>query len=37
MQNFAPTPTRFIGRAREIDEIGAMLDDPSGRLLTLVG
>lgn len=32
---FAPTP--FIGRAEEISEISALLDDPACRLLTLVG
>jgi ATP-dependent Clp protease ATP-binding subunit ClpA len=34
---YALTPTPFIGRSQEIDEIGALLDDPSCRLLTLVG
>src|SRR5215472_1395785 len=37
MRNLALTPTPFIGRSQEIDEIGALLDDPSCRLLTLVG
>ena len=37
MVHVAFSPTRFIGRAREIDEIGAMLDDPACRLLTLAG
>src|SRR5258707_801456 len=37
MQNLALTPTPFIGRSQETDEIGALLDDPSCRLLTLVG
>src|ERR1051326_5374170 len=37
VQDFALTPTPFIGRSQEIDEIGALLDDPSCRLLTLVG
>lgn len=33
----AITPAAFIGRSQEIDEIRALLDDPSCRLLTLVG
>src|SRR5258707_12555907 len=37
MQNLAFTPTPCIGRSQETDEIGALLDDPSCRLLTLVG
>jgi predicted ATPase/DNA-binding CsgD family transcriptional regulator len=37
MQNVALTHTPLIGRSREIAEIGALLDDPSCRLLTLVG
>ena len=37
MRALALTPTPFIGRSQEIDEIGALLDDPSCRLLTLVG
>jgi predicted ATPase/DNA-binding CsgD family transcriptional regulator len=37
MQTLALTPTPLIGRSQEIDEIGALLDDPSCRLLTLVG
>jgi len=37
MRNLTLTPTPFIGRSQEIDEIGALLDDPSCRLLTLVG
>jgi predicted ATPase len=37
VQDFALTPTAFIGRTQEINEIGALLDDPSCRLLTLVG
>ena len=37
MVHVALSPTRFIGRTREIDEINAMLDDPACRLLTLVG
>ena len=33
-----PTPaTRFVGRSREIDEIGRLLREPSVRLLTLTG
>jgi predicted ATPase/class 3 adenylate cyclase len=30
-------PTPFIGRAMELDEIAALLDDPACRLLTLAG
>src|ERR1043166_3679771 len=37
MQLFTFTPTPFLGRLQEINEIGALLDDPSCRLLTLVG
>lgn len=37
MYHLALTPTPFIGRSQEIEEIGALLDDPSCRLLTLVG
>ncbi|HEX2622901.1 MAG TPA: LuxR C-terminal-related transcriptional regulator [Phototrophicaceae bacterium] len=37
MQNIALTPTMFVGRSHEIDEIEALLDDPTCRLLTLVG
>lgn len=37
MQNLAPTPLSFIGRSQEIHELSALLDDPSCRLLTLVG
>ncbi|MBC7810379.1 MAG: AAA family ATPase [Burkholderiales bacterium] len=37
MHNLAVTPNTFIGRSQEIEEIGALLDDPSCRLLTLVG
>ncbi len=37
MQNLALAPTPFMGRAPEIDELGALLDDPSCTLLTLVG
>src|SRR5687768_16798302 len=33
----AITPAAFIGRSQEIDEISVLLDDPSCRLLTLVG
>jgi predicted ATPase/DNA-binding SARP family transcriptional activator len=29
--------TRFIGRENELDEIGVLLDDPSCKLLTIVG
>lgn len=33
-----PRPaTRFVGRHRELPEVGALLDDPECRLLTLVG
>lgn len=31
------TPTPFIGRRQDIDEIGALLREPACRLLTLVG
>jgi ABC-type transporter Mla maintaining outer membrane lipid asymmetry ATPase subunit MlaF len=37
MQSLALTPTPFLGRSQEIDEIGVLLDVPSCRLLTLVG
>ena len=37
MQNLAVTSTPFIGRLQEIDEISVLLEDPSCRLLTLVG
>src|SRR5579859_2182066 len=37
MQNLTLSPTPFIGRLQEIDEISELLDDPSCRLLTLVG
>lgn len=37
MHNPAFTPTSFIGRSQELDEMGALLDDSSCRLLTLVG
>jgi predicted ATPase/DNA-binding CsgD family transcriptional regulator len=37
MHNLAVTSTPFIGRSQELDEIGALLDDPACRLLTLVG
>ncbi|MBA2287341.1 MAG: AAA family ATPase [Ktedonobacteraceae bacterium] len=37
MHRLALTTTPFIGRSQEIDEISALLDDPSCRLLTLVG
>ena len=37
MHHFPLTSSPFLGRSREIDEIGALLDDPSCRLLTLVG
>jgi predicted ATPase/DNA-binding CsgD family transcriptional regulator len=35
--NLPPQPTSFIGREDEIAEIAVLLDDPSCRLLTLVG
>ncbi|MGZ3673890.1 MAG: LuxR C-terminal-related transcriptional regulator [Ktedonobacterales bacterium] len=35
--HFAPPSTRFLGRSQEIAEIGALLSDPSCRLLTFVG
>jgi predicted ATPase/DNA-binding CsgD family transcriptional regulator len=37
MDLLAVAPTSFIGRSQEINEVGALLDDPSCRLLTLVG
>jgi predicted ATPase len=37
MQSFTFTPTPFLGRLPEMNEIGALLDNPSCRLLTLVG
>jgi predicted ATPase/DNA-binding CsgD family transcriptional regulator len=37
MQHFTLSATPFIGRLEEINEIGALLSDPSCRLLTLVG
>jgi predicted ATPase/DNA-binding CsgD family transcriptional regulator len=37
MQHFPLTSSPFLGRSREIEELGALLDDPSCRLLTLVG
>src|SRR5579885_3172724 len=37
MYDFAHTTTLFLGRSREIEELGALLDNPSCRLLTLVG
>ncbi len=37
MHETAPTPTAFVGRSQEIDEIAALLDDPACRLLTLTG
>jgi predicted ATPase/DNA-binding CsgD family transcriptional regulator len=37
MVTLALTPTPFIGRSQETDELGALLDNPDCRLLTLVG
>ncbi|HLZ59037.1 MAG TPA: LuxR C-terminal-related transcriptional regulator [Ktedonosporobacter sp.] len=37
MHTFTLTPTPFLGRSQEIQEIAALLDAPSCRLLTLVG
>ncbi len=37
MHDFTFTPTPFLGRLQEMNEIGALLSDPSCRLLTLVG
>jgi predicted ATPase/DNA-binding CsgD family transcriptional regulator len=37
MYSLTATPTTFIGRTKELDEIGALLDEPSCRLLTLTG
>src|ERR1051326_4987608 len=37
MHDFAHTSLPFLGRSREVEEIGALLDDPACRLVTLVG
>ena len=37
MHHFTLTPTPFLGRLQEMNEISALLSDPSCRLLTLVG
>src|SRR5579859_4844598 len=37
MHHFTFTPTPFLGRSQEMNEIGSLLSDPSCRLLTLVG
>lgn len=37
MDDFAYISSPFLGRSQEIEELGALLDDPSCRLLTLVG
>ena len=37
MHDFAHTTSPFLGRSGEIEELGVLLDDPSCRLLTLVG
>ena len=37
MDHGAIAPAPFLGRSREIEEIGALLDDPACRLVTLVG
>ncbi|HZR44709.1 MAG TPA: LuxR C-terminal-related transcriptional regulator [Ktedonobacteraceae bacterium] len=37
MHKFIFTPTPFVGRLQEMDEISSLLSDPSCRLLTLVG
>lgn len=37
MDDFAHISSSFLGRSREIEELGTLLDDPSCRLLTLVG
>jgi predicted ATPase/DNA-binding CsgD family transcriptional regulator len=37
MHTITHTPTSFIGRADEVEEIGALLADPACRLLTIVG
>src|SRR5260370_23522856 len=36
MHHIALTSTPFLGRSQEIDEIGALLDDPSCRFLRLI-
>jgi len=35
--NLTPQPTPFLDREKELKEIGEIIDDPSCRLLTLVG
>lgn len=35
--NLPPQPTPFVGRTEELREIGSRLQDPSCRLLTLIG
>src|ERR1051326_5067510 len=37
MHHFPLTALPFLGRSQELEELGALLDDPSCRLLTLVG
>lgn len=37
MDQFVLPPTSFLGRSREIAEIGELLEDPTCRLVTLVG
>jgi predicted ATPase/DNA-binding SARP family transcriptional activator len=37
LHNFPPEPTPFVGRRATLAEIGALLEDPDCRLLTLVG
>ncbi|GCE09317.1 ATP-binding protein [Dictyobacter aurantiacus] len=37
MHNAAPALTPFLGRSQDMEEIGALLADPSCRLLTLTG
>jgi predicted ATPase/DNA-binding CsgD family transcriptional regulator/tetratricopeptide (TPR) repeat protein len=37
MQHLTLTPTPFLGRSREVEELVTLLADPSCRLLTLIG
>jgi len=37
IHNLPSQPTQFVGRARELAEIAALLDDPACRLVTLLG
>ena len=37
MESFTLAPTTFVGRSQEINDISALLENPSCRLLTLIG